>query len=148
MDFDLDKLAAELQKEVWAQFSDVVIDHANNPRNVGSIENPDGYASITGQCGDNMQIWVKIVDGVVGEVTFWTDGCGPTIAAGSMVTEMAKGRTIKEALALSPRDVLEALGGLPEEHVHCAFLAVNTLHEAIKSYFKKRELERRGWVRG
>ncbi|RKO66805.1 iron-sulfur cluster assembly scaffold protein [Desulfofundulus salinus] len=136
MSFDLDRLAEELQKKIWSQFSDVVIDHANNPRNIGSIEDADGYASVTGLCGDTIQIWLKVTDGKIGEITFWTDGCGTTIAAGSMVTELARGKALPEALQITPRDVLDALGGLPEESVHCAFLAANALHEAIKDYRK------------
>ncbi|MGB9804021.1 iron-sulfur cluster assembly scaffold protein [Desulfofundulus sp.] len=135
---DLDKLAEELQKKVWSEFSDVVIDHASNPRNIGRIEGADGYASVSGFCGDTIQIWLKVTDGKISDITFWTDGCGTTIAAGSMVTELAKGKTLSEALQITPRDVLEALGGLPEENVHCAFLAANTLHEAIKDYQKSR----------
>ncbi|MDK2887615.1 MAG: nitrogen fixation protein NifU [Thermoanaerobacter sp.] len=136
MDFELDKLAAELQKEVWSQFSEVVIDHANNPRNVGSIEEADGYASVTGVCGDTIQIWLKVKDDSISEIKFWTDGCGTTIAAGSMVTELARDKTVAEALQITPRDVLDALGGLPDESAHCAFLAANALHEAIKDYRK------------
>ncbi len=138
MSFDLDRIAAELQKKIWSQFSDVVIDHANNPRNAGSIEGADGYASVTGLCGDTIQIWLKVTDGKIGEITFWTDGCGTTIAAGSMVTELARGKALPEALQITPRDVLDALGGLPEESVHCAFLAANALHEAIKDYQKSK----------
>ncbi|MQL50889.1 iron-sulfur cluster assembly scaffold protein [Desulfofundulus thermobenzoicus] len=136
MNFYLDKLAADIQKEIWSQFSDVFMDHAKNPRNIGRIENADGYGCVTGLCGDTIQIWLKVTDGKIGDIAFWTDGCGTTIAAGSMVTELARGRTLPEALQITPRDVLDALGGLPEDSVHCAFLAANTLHEAIKDYQK------------
>ena len=119
---DPDKIAEELQKEAWAGYTEVVIDHAQNPRNVGSIQNADGVAMITGPCGDTMEIWLGVREDVIKEATFWTDGCGTTIAAGSMVTELAKGKTIREAMRITQKDVLDALGGLPEESQHCALL--------------------------
>jgi nitrogen fixation NifU-like protein len=131
---ELDKLAEELQKEAWAGYTKVVIDHAQNPRNVGSIENADGFGVVTGSCGDTMEIWLRVREEVIKEATFWTDGCGTTIAAGSMVTELAKGKTIREAMRISQKDVLDALGGLPEESQHCALLAASTLKEAVKDY--------------
>ena len=131
---ELDKIVEELQKEVWAGYSEVVIEHAQNPRNVGSISNADGFARVTGPCGDTMEIWLRVRDGTVKNATFWTDGCGTTIAAGSMVTELVQGKTIANALRTTQQDVLDALGGLPEESVHCALLAANTLKETIKDY--------------
>jgi len=131
---ELGKIAEELQKQMWAGYSEVVIDHAQNPRNVGSIPDADGFASVTGPCGDTMQIWLKVRNGVIKQATFWTDGCGTTIAAGSTVTELVKGKTIANALRISQQDVLDALGGLPEESVHCALLAANTVKEAAKEY--------------
>ena len=134
MSSELDRLVEELQQEMWADYSPVVIDHAQNPRNVGSIQDADGFGSVTGPCGDNIEIWLKVQDSTITEATFWTDGCGTTIAAGSMITEMAKGKTIDEAMRITQQDVLDALGGLPEESVHCALLAANTLKETIKDY--------------
>jgi nitrogen fixation NifU-like protein len=131
---DPDKIAEELQKEAWAGYTEVVIDHAQNPRNVGSIQNADGVAMITGPCGDTMEIWLGVREDVIKEATFWTDGCGTTIAAGSMVTELAKGKTIRETVRITQKDVLDALGGLPEESQHCALLAADTLKEAVKDY--------------
>ena len=138
MSSELDKLVEELQQEMWADFSPVVVDHAQNPRNAGSIQDADGFASVTGPCGDNIEIWLKVQDGIIREATFWTDGCGTTIAAGSMITEMAKGKTIDEAMRITQQDVLDALGGLPEESVHCALLAANTLKETVKDYLTQR----------
>ena len=135
---ELDKLIEELQQEMWADYSPVVIDLAQNPRNVGMIHDADGFASVTGPCGDNIEIWLKVHDGIIKEATFWTDGCGTTIAAGSMITEMAKEKTIDEAMRITQQDVLDALGGLPEESVHCALLAANTLKETIKDYLTLR----------
>lgn len=131
---DLDKIVEELQKEAWAGYSEIVIDHAQNPRNVGSVPDADGFASVTGPCGDTMKIWLKIQNGTIQQATFWTDGCGTSIAAGSMVTELAKGKAIATALRITQKDVLDALGGLPEDSIHCALLAANTVREAAKDY--------------
>ena len=133
-DSELDKILEEIQRELWSGYTEAVIDHAQQPRNVGSIPNADGFASVTGPCGDNMEIWLKVGDGKIKEVKFSTDGCGTTIAAGSMITEMAHGKGLAEASKIAQKDVLDALGGLPEESEHCAQLAANSLKEAIKDY--------------
>ncbi|MFC2050114.1 iron-sulfur cluster assembly scaffold protein [Chloroflexota bacterium] len=135
---EIDKIAEELQKEMWAGYTEVVVDHAQNPRNVGSIPDADGFASVTGPCGDTMEIWLKVLNGAIKQATFQTDGCGTTIAAGSMVTELVKGKTVANALGTAQKDVLDALGGLPEESVHCALLAANTVKEAAKDYLAMR----------
>jgi nitrogen fixation NifU-like protein len=134
MTSDLDKLAQDLQKEVWADYTEVVIDHAQNPRNVGSMQQADGFATVTGPCGDTMEIWLRVREDVIQKATFWTDGCGTSIASGSMVTELAKGKNIQEAIRITQKHVLDALGGLPEESQHCALLAANTLKEAVRDY--------------
>jgi len=134
MSSELDKALEEIQKELWSDYTETVIDHAQHPRNVGSISNAVGFASVTGPCGDTMEIWLKVMVGKIKEARFWTDGCGTTIAAGSMVTEMAQGKGPAEASKITQKDVLEALGGLPVESVHCALLAANTLKGAIKDY--------------
>jgi nitrogen fixation NifU-like protein len=115
-------------------YSETVIDHAMNPRNLGNLEDADGFASITGSCGDTMEIWLRARNDSIIEASFMTDGCGTTIAAGSMVTELAKGKNVTQALKISQQDVLSALSGLPEESQHCALLAANTLKEAIRDY--------------
>ena len=115
-------------------YSERVIDHFLNPRNLGQIADADGFGSVTGPCGDTMEIWLQVKDGLMSNATFWTDGCGSTIAAGSTVTELVKGRSIIEAQRITPTDILDALGGLPEESLHCALLAADTLTEAIKDY--------------
>jgi len=125
----------ELAKaEMRKVYSETVVDHAMNPRNVGSMENADGFARITGPCGDTMEIWLKVRNDSIVGASFMTDGCGTTIAAGSMITELAKGKSAMQALKISQRDVLSVLGGLPEESQHCALLAANTLKEAIRDY--------------
>ena len=129
----------ELQELILADarniYSETVIDHAMNPRNVGIMQDADGFAKVTGSCGDAMEIWLKVNNDAITGVTFMTDGCGTSIASGSMVTEMATGKSIAEARKITQADVLNALGGLPEESQHCALLAANTLKAAIKDYF-------------
>ena len=115
-------------------YSETVIDHAMTPRNVGNMDAANGYASVTGPCGDTMEIWLKVRNDIVAEATFMRDGCGTTIAAGSMITELAKGKSVSQALRISQEDVLSALDGLPEESKHCALLAANTLKAAVKDY--------------
>jgi nitrogen fixation protein NifU and related proteins len=134
MSDEMDDLEELLMGEARKNYSDKVVDYAMNPRNLGVMENPGVYASITGPCGDTMEIWVKIKDDVITEASFMTDGCGTSIASGGMVTELAKGRNIREALAISQQDVLDALDGLPEENRHCALLATNTMKAAIRDY--------------
>ena len=129
-----DKYQELVKDEMSKMYSQTVIDHAMNPRNAGNTEAADGYASVTGPCGDTMDIWLKVKDDTVVKSTFMTDGCGTTIAAGSMVTELAKDKSISQALRTSQEDVLSALEGLPEESKHCALLAANTLKAAVKDY--------------
>ena len=114
--------------------SRVAFDYATRPGNSGSMEDADGFASITGPCGDTMAIWLKVDDGIISDASFTTDGCTTTIASGSMITEMAKGKTVGQAQEIGQRDVLDALQNLPEDSQHCALLAANTLKEAIKDY--------------
>ena len=130
----LDDLQGQVIAEMRKVYSEKVIDHAMNPRNVGNIPNADGFASVTGSCGDTMEIWLKVKDGKVAKATFWTDGCGTSIACGSMVTDMVIGKGIIEARKISQDDVLCSLGGLPEDSAHCALLAANTVREAVRDY--------------
>ena len=115
-------------------YSDTVIDHAQNPRNAGDDPYPDGYAIITGPCGDTMGMWLRVKGDVIDRITFWTNGCGPSIACGSMATEMTTGKRVAEALKITQGDIIDRLGGLPEESQHCALLAANTVKEAVRDY--------------
>lgn len=128
----------ELEEMVAADarriYSETVLDHAQRPRNLGEIPGADGYGTVTGPCGDTMEIFLRINGDRIMNAGFWTDGCGPSVASGSMVTELAKGKSIAEARGITPEVVLESLGGLPEENEHCALLAANTLREAIRDY--------------
>ena len=132
------------QEEYGDTFSEIVMDHATNPRNAGSMDDADAYASVLGPCGDNMEMWLKASDGIVKDVTFWTDGCGATIACGSMATELAKGKTLGEAIAINAEVIARSLGGLPDDHAHCAGLASLTLKKAIIEYVN---LQKEPWKR-
>ena len=121
-------------------YSDKTLDHFLNPRNLGEIQAPDGFGKVTGPCGDTIEISLRMKDGKVINASFWTDGCGPSIASSSMATELVKGKTIAEAQRITQDDILNALGGLRVAGLHCALLAANTLKEAIKDYLAfKRE---------
>lgn len=125
-------------------YSETFVDHADNPRNAGSMPDADAYASVLGACGDNMEMWIKIRNAKVHNATFWTDGCYSTIACGSAATELAKGKTLGEALAVSAGAIVKALDGLPDESVHCAALASSTLKKALIACLN---LEREPWKR-
>jgi len=136
----LDRLVAELQDEAnrAAQevYSPVVIEHALQPRNLGSIPEPDGLAIVRGPCGDTMAVFLRLDSTRIEQATFLTDGCGPTLACGSMLTTMIQGLSLEEASAVEPADLIKALGGLPPENVHCAVLAVTTLQQAVAHRLK------------
>lgn len=129
---NFEELERQVMEDMRRTYSEKVIDHFLNPRNLGEIPDADGFGSITGPCGDTMEIWLRMKEDRVVNATFWTDGCGTTIAAGSMITELAKGKAVGEALKITQQDVLKALGGLPEESLHCALLAATTLREAVR----------------
>ena len=119
-------------------YSEKVMDHFTNPRNVGEIENADGVGLVGNPvCGDVMKLFIKVEDGKIADVKFKTFGCGAAIATSSMVTEMVKGRTLEEALAISNKAVAEALDGLPPNKMHCSNLAADALHKAIEDYRDK-----------
>jgi nitrogen fixation NifU-like protein len=119
-------------------YSDKVMDHFSNPRNVGEIENADGIGEVgNASCGDIMKIFLKVEDNVIKDIKFKTFGCGAAIATSSMVTEMAIGKTLEEAMELTNAAVANALDGLPPAKLHCSNLAADALHEAIKNYREK-----------
>lgn len=123
-----------------AQYSDTVMDHFMNPRNVGEIEDADGVGEVGNPvCGDMMTFYIKVGDDDrLEDVKFKTFGCGAAIAVSSMVSEMAKGKTLDEALRISRGDVAEQLGGLPENKMHCSNLGADALHIAIEDYKSKK----------
>lgn len=132
---ELEQTVVDDMKQIY---SEKTVDHFLNPRNLAVIADPDGFARVTGPCGDTMEIRIRVKDGRILNTSLWTDGCGPSIASGSMVTELARGKSIIEAQNITQQDVLEALGGLPEDSLHCALLAANTLREAIRDYLASR----------
>ncbi len=136
---ELDKVAKEIQEQMWSGYSDIAIDHAQNPKNVGKMENADAHSSVLGPCGDTMEFWLRIKDKKVENATFWTDGCGSSIVCGSMTTELVIGKTLKEVFNITPEVILKSLGGLPQDSVHCAELASNTLEKALTDYLKSNE---------
>ena len=121
-------------------YSEKVMDHFSNPRNVGEIEDADGVGEVGNPaCGDMMTIYIKVDDGKLADVKFKTFGCGAAIATSSMITEMAMGMTIEQALEITRDSVADALDGLPPVKLHCSNLAADGLHAAIEDYLKKKE---------
>ena len=119
-------------------YSEKVMDHFRNPRNVGEIENADGVGQVgNAKCGDIMRMTLKIDDGVITDAKFTTFGCGSAIATSSMATELIKGKPVEEALELSNQAVVEALDGLPPQKIHCSVLAEEAVRAAVKDYYDK-----------
>jgi nitrogen fixation NifU-like protein len=120
-------------------YSDIVLDHFKNPRNVGEIPEADGVGEVGNPvCGDIMNVYIKVEGDRIQDVKFKTFGCGAAIAVSSMITELAKGRTLEQALKISNQDVAKALGGLPPNKLHCSNLGADALHAAIKNYFDRK----------
>lgn len=119
-------------------YSEKVMDHFENPRNVGKLEDANAVGEVgNATCGDIMKIYMKIEDGIIQDVKFKTFGCGAAIATSSMATELVKGKSIKEALELSNKAVMEALDGLPPAKIHCSVLAEEAIHAALLDYQKR-----------
>jgi nitrogen fixation NifU-like protein len=119
-------------------YTEKVMEHFRNPRNVGEIENPDGVGVVGNPvCGDLMKITIKVDDDTISDIKFQTFGCGAAIATSSMVTELAKGKKIEDAIKISKQTVADALGGLPPQKMHCSNLASDGLRRAIADYLKK-----------
>lgn len=132
---DFDRFVAALQEAILereqAMFSAKVLAEAREPHNMGVMDQFDGYGLVFDSCGDTMEIFVRLDGERIQEASFMTDGCGPTVACGSLLTRMVQGKSLAEAAAIEAAEVIIALDGLPPEHIHCATLAVNTLREAI-----------------
>ncbi len=121
-------------------YSEKVLDHFMNPRNVGTIEDADGYGKVGNPvCGDLMEMYIKVEGDVIKDIKFRTFGCGSAIATSSMVTEMAKGMNVDEAFKITRNDVADELDGLPPKKMHCSNLAADALQAAIKDYKSKKE---------
>ena len=118
-------------------YSEKVMDHFENPRNVGEIEDANGVGTVgNAKCGDIMRMYLKVENGIIQDVKFKTFGCGAAIATSSMATEMVKGKSLKEALQLTNKAVAEALDGLPPVKIHCSLLAEEAIHAAVEDYLK------------
>ena len=123
-------------------YSDKVMDHFSNPRNVGEIEDANAVGTVgNSKCGDIMKMFLKIEDGVITDVSFKTFGCGAAVATSSMATEMVKGKTVEEALKLTNKAVMEALDGLPPAKVHCSVLAEEAIKAAITDYYERQGID-------
>ena len=129
-----------IRREDESVFSKTLIDESSDPQNVGRMSNPDGSAELIGPCGDTMEIYLKMDGDMISQILFYTDGCGPTIACGSMLAKMTKGKRLIEASQIGSGDLEDVLGGLPPERRHCAELAVNTLAKAMLDYEGKKQL--------
>jgi nitrogen fixation protein NifU and related proteins len=143
-DEELEKITQQLQEQIMEQarqiYTDKVINLWLHPLNLGKLEQPDGYAKVTGSCGDTMEIFLKFQDDRISKCTFLTDGCGATLACGSVVSELSRDKTFNQALASISADViLKELGGLPEENIHCAQLASETLRRALADYLYQKK---------
>jgi len=122
------------------RYSKKVMEHFMNPRNVGEIEDADGVGEVGNpKCGDIMTFYIKVKDNRIEDVKFKTFGCGAAIAVSSMISEMAKGKTLEEALKITEKDVADELDGLPTNKMHCSNLGASALHAAIRNYLKKKE---------
>lgn len=122
-------------------YSEKVMDHFNNPRNQGKIENPDGVGKVGNpQCGDVMWFYIKVRDNRIIEIKWETYGCAAAIAVSSMVSEIAKGKELEKVAELTNQDVVEGLGNLPSPKIHCSLLGVDALHEAIYDYLSKNNM--------
>jgi nitrogen fixation NifU-like protein len=120
-------------------YSEKVLDHFRNPRNVGEMEDPDGVGTVGNPvCGDMMTMYIKVKDNIIEDIKFKTFGCGAAIATSSMTTELAKGKTLEEATEINRQDVADALEGLPPVKMHCSNLAADALQDAIKDYLNKK----------
>lgn len=121
-----------LRERLQGVYSAVTIEHIMHPHHIDSIPKPDGFAQCGSGCGESMKIWLRLRDDAISDAGFWTDGCAATIACGSMATELAIGKSVVQALAISAQDIADALVDLPSGNLHCAELAADTLRAALK----------------
>jgi len=131
MDKFADELQEEIMRDVRKRYSNTVIKHWMNPVNLGRMDDSDGYGRVTGACGDTIEVFIKIDEEGISNAGFFTDGCGTTIACGSMLVSLAMAKTLRQAARIDKKTILDALGGLPAEDQHCAELAANALKYAL-----------------
>lgn len=141
MENELDRFVRNLQTQILEEtrlaYGEVALDRWQNPRYNGSLDNPDGYARVTGRCHDTMEIFLKFQDEKVLEARFRTNGCASSMVCGSFAAELAHGKGPDELLEVTGEAILQRLGGMPKEEAHCAFLAAETLQEALNNYMLK-----------
>lgn len=124
------------------EYSEKVMEHFTKPRNIGEVAEPDGVGEVGNPvCGDMMKFTIKVKDNRIEDVKYLTFGCGAAIAVSSMVSEMAKGKTLEEALKITNKQVAEELGGLPGNKMHCSNLGADALHKAIENYMEKEKVK-------
>jgi len=136
---NIDKIARTLQEAILEGYSEKFKQEFSNPKNIGKIEDADSQVSITGVCGDTVEMYLALKDGKINDIKFMTDGCGATIACASYVTRTVKGKTVEDALRMEPEDVDSYFEGLPDESKHCAKLAIDTLKAALNRYESKEQ---------
>jgi nitrogen fixation protein NifU and related proteins len=134
----MNEMESRLRAKLHGIYSETTIEHIVHPHNTESIPDPDGFGVYGSGCGESMKIWLRVRNDIVDDAGFWTDGCAATVACGSMATDLIKGKTAMEALAISARNIAHALVDLPEGNFHCAELAVHTLRMAIKDHLSIR----------
>lgn len=127
---------------MYSNYSMKVIDHFMSPRNVGSMKDPHGVGKFGDlKCGDSLTVYIKVEDNIIRDISFLVFGCTASIATSSMITEMAKGKTIEEALEITEKQLIDALDGLPENKIHCSVLGVKGLRSAIEDYKEKQKID-------
>ncbi len=129
-----DEFQRQMIEKIKEHYSDTFIDHSMNPRNMGSIPDADGFASITDTCGDAITIWLKVKNEKLKDVSFMTNGCGAAIACCSVATEIVKGRNVSQAMSIHENDIFKILGDLPEDNRHLPLLVTNTIKKALQDY--------------
>jgi nitrogen fixation protein NifU and related proteins len=140
----MDEIKSRLRERLQGIYSATTIEHILYPHNVESIPKPDGFAACGSGCGESMKIWLRIRDDTISDAGFWTDGCAATIACGSMATELALGKSVTQALAITTENIADALVDLPQGNLHCAELAANTLRAALKDLLS---IQQQPWKR-
>jgi len=131
------QLLQKITKEEAAHYSPIVLDEYHHPKNFGTLNNPSATGTVKGPCGDTMSIQLRVNENIITQEAFWTDGCGASIACGSMLTQLIHEQTIGHAKQISSKRLLLLLGGLPEEHIHCTELAITTLQRCLEGLKEK-----------
>ena len=128
-----------LMEKVGSGFSEKVLEYGSNPKNYGTMENPDAYAKVTGPCGDTVEIFLRIRNDKIENISYTTDGCMTSHAAVSAATVLAMGKTVEEGIRINQSAILEHLGGMPEDSQHCALLAAKTFQKALRNYAREKK---------